>query len=75
MQIHVKLMGILKDKAPPNGQLQLSDGDTIGVALSALNIPSDTIQIFTVNGSLERDHGRVLQDGDDLSIIPPVGGG
>ncbi len=76
MKIHVKLMGTLKDRMPPDGAIQLPDDDsTIENALTALKIPVDTVQVFSVNGSIERDLARQLQEGDELSVLPPVGGG
>ena len=75
MQISVKLMGLLKEKTPAAGCLQLEADATIEQALVELDIPAGKAQAFTVNGSFERDRTRQLQDGDELSVIPPVGGG
>ncbi len=75
MQIEVKLMGMLREKSPPNGKLDLPDGANIENALQALRIPVETVQVFTINGQLERDRSRQLQAGDELSVLPPVGGG
>jgi sulfur carrier protein ThiS len=76
MKIQVKLMGMLKDRLPPDGAIQLPDGDsTIENALAALGIPVGTVQVFSVNGSIERDLARQLQEGDELTVLPPVGGG
>ena len=75
MQIELKLMGVLKEKTPKNGRLELSGSATIRDALIALDIPLDSVQVFTVNGTLVRDKGHALSEGDDLTILPPVGGG
>ena len=75
MIVRVKLMGTLKAKSPPGGTLELAAGATITDALQALNIAADSVQVFTVNGSLERNRDRVLAANDELSILPPVGGG
>ncbi|MDP7302508.1 MAG: MoaD/ThiS family protein [Pirellulaceae bacterium] len=75
MMVRPKLMGVLKAKTPENGQLEIEDGATIEDVLRALDVPVGSVQVFTVNGSLERDRSRVLSDGDDLSVLPPVGGG
>lgn len=75
MIVRVKLMGTLKAKSPPGGTLELAAGATIADALQALNIAADSVQVFTVNGSLERNRDRVLGANDELSILPPVGGG
>ncbi len=75
MIVRVKLMGVLKAKTPAGGQLELADGASIEDVLRMLDVPVASVQVFTVNGSLERDHKRVLSDGDDLSVLPPAGGG
>ncbi|MBP90304.1 MAG: molybdopterin synthase sulfur carrier subunit [Planctomycetaceae bacterium] len=75
MKIQLKLMGVLKDKTPEDGSLELVDGSTVEDTLRALDIDTERVQVFTVNGSLERDRARVLAEGDELSVIPPVGGG
>ena len=76
MKIHVKLMGMLKDRMPPEGTIELPDDDaTIEKALAELEIPVDTVQVFSVNGSIQRDLAKRLQEGDELTVVPPVGGG
>jgi sulfur carrier protein ThiS len=75
VQIEVKLMGMLKEKTPAGGKLTLPDGATIEDALHALQIPVDSVQVFTVNGQLMHDRTRALAAHDELSILPPVGGG
>lgn len=75
MEIRVKLMGVLRDKTPEGGALQMSENGTIRDALEALEIPLEIAQTFTVNGQLSRDHSLVLSDSDELTVLPPVGGG
>ena len=75
MKIRLKLMGVLKAKAPAGGTLELPAGATIDDALRALDVTSPAIRVFTVNGDFERDRARVLADDDELAVIPPVGGG
>ena len=75
MQISLKLMGILKDKVPASGKMELAEGATIDDALRALDISTETVQVITINGSIERDRQRQLAEGDELLVIPPVGGG
>ena len=68
-------MGVLRDKTPAGGALQMSENGTIRDALEALEIPPEIAQTFTVNGQLSRDQSLVLNDSDELTILPPVGGG
>jgi molybdopterin converting factor small subunit len=75
MKIHIKLMGVLKDKTPADGTLDLADGATIEEALRVLDISTETVQVCTVNGTLERNLQRRLAADDELSVVPPVGGG
>ena len=75
VKIRLRLMGMLKDNAPDGGSLELPDGGTIRHALEALQIDADSVHVFQVNGQLERDKGRELADDDELTVLPPVGGG
>ena len=75
MQIRLKLMGMLKAKTPAGGALEVADGATIEDVLRALEIAPQTIRVFTVNGQFERNRSRALAPNDELSAIPPVGGG
>lgn len=75
MRIRLKLMGTLKSKTPAGGVLEVADGATIDDVLRALGITSQTLRVFTVNGQFERDRSRALAVDDELTVIPPVGGG
>lgn len=75
MQISVKMMGVLKDKTPPNASLELPDGATIDHALAALDVPRKLVQIVSINGDLIRDFERVLEENDELTLLAPVAGG
>ncbi|GIW94127.1 MAG: hypothetical protein KatS3mg110_2168 [Pirellulaceae bacterium] len=75
MQIRVKLMGVLKEKTPPDGTLNVPDDATVASVLEQLKIDPGLVQACTVNGQWVRDRSRVLADGDELVVLPPVGGG
>ena len=75
MEIQVKLMGILKEKTPHGGKLELPEGATVADVLQLLDVPGERVHVFTVNGSFERDRTKPLQADDELCVIPPVGGG
>ena len=75
LQIRLKLMGMLKGRTPAGGAFEVVDGATIADVLRALEIPPQRIQVFTVNGQFERNRSRALAPNDELTVIPPVGGG
>jgi molybdopterin converting factor small subunit len=75
IQVHVKLMGMLKEKTPAGGMLELADGATVAAVLERLQIPPESVQLVTLNGQLVRDPNRPLAVDDELTILPPVGGG
>jgi sulfur carrier protein ThiS len=75
MRIRLKLMGVLKARTPEGGVLEVADGATIEDALHALGLPPQATHAVTVNGQVERDRRRALAPDDELTIIPPVGGG
>ncbi len=75
MKIQIKLMGMLKDHTPESGELELPADATIGDVLRLLDIENESIQAFSINGSIDRDRNRVLVEGDELTVLPPVGGG
>jgi molybdopterin converting factor small subunit len=75
IQVRVKLMGMFKEKTPAGGTLELADGATVATALDRLEIPSQSVQLVTLNGQLVRDLNRPIATDDELTILPPVGGG
>jgi sulfur carrier protein ThiS len=75
MRVQLKLMGVLKSKMPADASVEVAEGATIVDVLRALEIDPESVQVFSVNGKLERDRERTLAENDELSVIPPVGGG
>jgi sulfur carrier protein ThiS len=75
MELRVQLLGALKSQTPPDQRLQLPDGATIDEALTALGINAPQIQIVMLNGRPQPDRTRVLNSGDEMTVLPPVGGG
>ena len=75
MRVRVKLLGTFRGKTPPTGALELADEATIAEALRALEISAPQVQAVAVNGRIERDYGRRLCGGDELTVLPPVSGG
>ncbi len=75
MDIQLKLMGMLKDRTPPGGGFTIEQDATIEDVLKQLEIEVDSVHVFTVNGQLIRDKQHVLHENDELTVLPPVGGG
>ena len=75
MRIRVKLMGVLKARTPAGGVLEVGEGATIEDTLHALGLAPQATHAVTVNGRLERDRRRALAPDDELTVVPPVGGG
>lgn len=68
-------MGVLKKLTPEGGTLDLDDGSTIRDALTSLDLPTKRVNAVSLNGEVERDFTRPLKPGDELTVLPPVGGG
>ena len=75
MRVHVTLMGVLKQKTPEGGLLDLSDGANVQAMLEALDISRKQVQVVSINGAFERDLGRMLASGDQVTVLAPVSGG
>jgi molybdopterin converting factor small subunit len=91
MQIHVQLFSILRDCLPPGSErgratVSLSEGATLADLVSHLGIDRhlgcDAAELTAtaswqvlVSGQFEIDMGRVLQDGDQVHVFPPISGG
>lgn len=81
MRIQVKLFATLRKHLPPgaNGStatLEVEEGLTVKGLILHLGIPMELAQLSLVNGeNIEGDFDRKLQEGDTVSIFPPVAGG
>lgn len=74
MDVEVRLFESLKKHQPDNGKLRLPAGARASDLITALGISADDVGILMVN----RTDGRfdqLLQDGDVVTLIPPIGGG
>lgn len=80
MHIEVKLFATLRKNLPPGSsgsraQMTLDGGTTLQSLIDQLKIPVELAQMVLVNGEQTREFDRQLQDGDTVSIFPPVAGG
>jgi sulfur carrier protein ThiS len=77
MHISIHLHGILRDILPPGTRgratLDLPASATVADLLTQLNIQRGVL--VSVNGHPNLEAGHVLQDGDQVVVYTPVGGG
>ena len=79
MRVQVRLYASLRAYLPPPAPgaptvVDVPDGATVGDLLQKLFIPHDEVKVVFVNGRT-RPPEWVLQDGDEVGVFPPVGGG
>lgn len=79
MNIEVRLFANLAELLPPGSKnkrakIDVPEGITIQDLLERLKIPSDITNVIMVNGS-HRSKDTKLNEGDVVSIIPPITGG
>ncbi|RLC61465.1 MAG: MoaD/ThiS family protein [Chloroflexi bacterium] len=77
--VHVKLFATLRRLYPHLGlgeamAVELPDGATVGQLIEHLRLPAREIKVVFVNGVVRKEE-HVLNDGDEVGVFPPVGGG
>ncbi len=81
MKIEIKLFANLKRLLPTHAEgsaatIEVEDGLTVAELIEQLQIPKEMAQLVLVNGiNIEGEYSRVLQEGDTVSVFPPVAGG
>ena len=77
MKVEISLFAFLKEYRP-DGQglfsLVLEEGETVGLLMGRLAIPSE-IQLITVVNGQAADSRHPLKDGDEIFIFSPTLGG
>jgi molybdopterin converting factor small subunit len=77
--VRVKLFATLRRHFPELDigepmTVELPEGATVGQLREHLDLPEEQVKVVFVNGTVRKaDHG--LDDGDEVGIFPPVGGG
>jgi molybdopterin converting factor small subunit len=73
----VRLFGPLRECSAADEWRELREGETVGELLATLQgLPEELLRASAVAVNQEYAQvGRVLQDGDELAILPPVSGG
>jgi len=84
MRIHVRLFASLRDRFPAadlgRGVIELDDCANLVELIERLGIPDPLAQMVLVDGlqqprSRDERAKRILEDGQTVSIFPPVAGG
>jgi molybdopterin converting factor subunit 1 len=81
MRIHVKLFAIIKERAGVGEiPLNLPDGATVATVSDALQERFPVVATFVDRSAfaVNREYAAaatVLNDGDEVAVIPPVSGG
>ncbi len=83
MKITLKLFASLSDYLPPGGRdnrvdLEVADQASISDILAPLNLPEQLVHLVLVNGTYVAPAaraGRLLSEGDQIGIWPPIAGG
>ncbi len=83
MKITLKLHASLMDRLPPGTvghaiALEVATGTTVGDVLDRHGLPPAVAKLVLVNGHYiapEHRPTRVLDEGDQLAVWPPVAGG
>jgi molybdopterin converting factor small subunit len=79
MEVQVKLFATLRRYYPDLAlgermDVALPAGATVGALIDQLELPHAEVKIVFVNG-LVREREHPLEEGDEVGIFPPVGGG
>ena len=79
MKVEIRLFANLAKLLPPGSQkkraeITVKKGMTVDGLLDKLNIPPKITNIIMVNG-IHRDRKTELQEGDVISVFPPIAGG
>ncbi|MCX5802144.1 MAG: MoaD/ThiS family protein [Proteobacteria bacterium] len=79
MEIEIRLFATFRDYLPEGTsgfafKKTLKKETTVGEVIKELNLPEDTPKIILIKGNHAKE-GYILQDGDVVSIFPPMGGG
>ena len=80
MKVEVRLFANLAKLLPPGSQnkratVTVKKGATIADLFDKLKLPLETTNVVMVNGVHRGDKGAELDEGDVVSVFPPIAGG
>jgi sulfur carrier protein len=74
MKVNVKLFATLRDGRFNSEKAEFQENSRVSDVIKKYDLPPEDVAICLVNGR-DANNEHVLNDGDTLSIFPPVGGG
>lgn len=79
MEVEIKLFSYLAKLLPPGSQnntakINVKEGSNVENLLDTLNIPNDTTNVVLVNKKYQ-DRKTKLNEGDTVTVFPPITGG
>jgi len=76
ISVTVKFFAMLRTYGPDKKILAIPEKSKIKLLFDKYKIPKDERKaIILVNGSPHKNQETILEDGDVISIFPPIGGG
>jgi len=73
-EVQLTLVGLLKEYGPAQSSLTVEPGQTVMEVIHELGLDPDLVAIVMVNGR-QRFKSYRLQEGDNVKLVPLVGGG
>lgn len=77
MRIKIKTYGLLRKYIPGEVnpyEMEVKEGTTVSEILNILKIPNEYVPVVTV-GEKKVDMSYLIKDGDELTLLPIMGGG
>lgn len=74
MEVEVRLFATFREGREKKQKIKISENTTILDIIKILNIDENEVAIMLLNGR-DGNSDRMLNDGDVISLFPPVGGG
>ena len=74
MKIEMRLFATLRENRQKVISMEVPEGTDAATLIKTLNIPPNEIAILLVNGRNAKSN-HILQEGDTVSLFPPIGGG
>lgn len=74
MEVEVRLFATFREGREKKQKIKINESTTILDIIKILNIDENEVAIMLLNGR-DGNSDRMLNDGDVISLFPPVGGG